>query len=194
MPKLIDHDARRRDLAQATWRVILREGIGKASVRAVATEAGLSTGSLRHIFPTQVELLEFSMRLVTENATERVRAHSIENARDAVEAYTKELLPLDAERRAEIEVNILMISLAASEPRLAVVRDEARFAIAGGCRAWIDLLVGAGEASAALDRDLEAKRLHAVIDGLAMHLAQDPPGGDTSWAVRVLVGHLDSLR
>lgn len=163
-------------------------------MRAVATEAGLSTGSLRHIFPTQVELLEFSMRLVTENATDRVRAHSIENARDAVEAYTKELLPLDAERRAEIEVNILMISLAASEPRLAVVRDEARFAIAGGCRAWIDLLIGAGEASAALDRDLEAKRLHAVIDGLAMHLAQDPPGGDTNWAVRVLEGHLDSLR
>lgn len=194
MPKLIDHDARRRELARATWRVILRDGIAKASVRAVAAEAGLSTGSLRHTFPTQIELLEFSMRLVTENATRRVMAHSIDNARDAVEAYAKELLPLDAERRAEIEVNILMISLAAAEPRLSAVRDEARFAIARGCRAWVDLLIEAGEASGDLDREREAQRLHAVIDGLAMHLAQDPPDKDTGWAVRVLEGHLDSLR
>lgn len=194
MPKLIDQDARRRQLAQATWAVILRDGIGRASVRAVAAEAGLSAGSLRHTFPTQVELLEFSMRLVNENATKRVLAHPPMPARLAVETYAKELLPLDADRRAEIEINLLLISLAATEPRLAAIRDESRAGLARGCRIWIDLLIAEGEASADLDAELEAKRLHAVLDGLALYLAQDPPDSDTRWAVQVLGRHLDSLR
>jgi AcrR family transcriptional regulator len=53
MPKLIDHEVRRLELVEAAWRVILRDGAGRVSVRAVAAEAGVSAGSLRHLFPTQ---------------------------------------------------------------------------------------------------------------------------------------------
>ncbi|GAA1487885.1 TetR family transcriptional regulator [Brachybacterium sacelli] len=57
MPKLIDHARRREELAEAAWRVLLREGVGRASVRNVAAEAGLTVNSLRHVFSTQDELL-----------------------------------------------------------------------------------------------------------------------------------------
>ena len=39
MPRTIDHDARRAELAEAVWRVILHRGIGAVSVRTVAAEA-----------------------------------------------------------------------------------------------------------------------------------------------------------
>ena len=48
MPKVVDHAARREQLAAALWRVVVRDGVEAASLRRVAAEAGWSVGSLRH--------------------------------------------------------------------------------------------------------------------------------------------------
>jgi len=74
MPKVVDPVERRRELAEAVWRVIRRDGIEGASVREVAREAELSTGSLRHYFGTQSELLTFAMRSVMQRIERRVAA------------------------------------------------------------------------------------------------------------------------
>ena len=50
MPIVVDPEERRRDLAEAVWRVVRRDGLERASVREVAREAGVSMGSLRHYF------------------------------------------------------------------------------------------------------------------------------------------------
>ena len=59
MPKIVDHEVRRRELAEAVWRVIVRDGVGDVSIRSVAAEAGWSSGALRHYFSTRAELLAF---------------------------------------------------------------------------------------------------------------------------------------
>jgi Uncharacterized protein conserved in bacteria len=59
VPKVVDPAERRRELAEAVWRVIRRDGLEQASVRNVAREADLSMGSLRHYFATQSELMAF---------------------------------------------------------------------------------------------------------------------------------------
>jgi AcrR family transcriptional regulator len=46
MPKIVDWDARRDEILSATWRVIVRDGIAGATVRAIAREAGCSPGIL----------------------------------------------------------------------------------------------------------------------------------------------------
>lgn len=53
MPKVVDHERRREDLARAVWAVVARAGVDGATVRAVATEAGWSIGALRYYFATQ---------------------------------------------------------------------------------------------------------------------------------------------
>ena len=63
MPKLIDHSQREVEVAEAAWRVLRRDGVTSLSVRNVAAEAGLATGSLRRAFPTQDALLAFSLEL-----------------------------------------------------------------------------------------------------------------------------------
>ncbi|MDN5636054.1 MAG: TetR family transcriptional regulator, partial [Brevibacterium sp.] len=94
MPKLIDHESRREEIAAAAWRVIVREGVGGASVRTVAAEAGLSVGSLRHVFASQSQLLSFAMQLVIDRAGERVRElPSRECPLESAEDITRELLP-----------------------------------------------------------------------------------------------------
>ena len=57
MPKIVDHDARRVDLARAAAAVARRDGIDEVTVRNVASQAGVSAGALRHYFPRQADLL-----------------------------------------------------------------------------------------------------------------------------------------
>ena len=39
MPKIVDWDERRDEILSATWRVIARDGIDGATIRAIAKEA-----------------------------------------------------------------------------------------------------------------------------------------------------------
>lgn len=57
MPKIVDHDARRRDLAEACFRILAERGYASASMRQLAAEAGVSTGTLYHYFPTKQAIL-----------------------------------------------------------------------------------------------------------------------------------------
>ncbi len=45
MPKLVDHDERRRSITAAAWRLIAARGIEAANMRDIATEAGYTNGA-----------------------------------------------------------------------------------------------------------------------------------------------------
>ena len=57
MPKIVDHDIQRVKFAEAAMRLIAQHGLEGVTMRAVATEAGLSYGSLFHYFSSKDELL-----------------------------------------------------------------------------------------------------------------------------------------
>ena len=194
MPKLIDHDERREQLATATWRVILRDGVAGVSVRTVAAEADLSTGSLRHVFASQGELLVFALQLVVERVTTRVvELPAQDSAVDAAESVAAEMMPLDRERRAEMEVYLALFTAANADPDLRGARDAAHRKMRDACRWMLDELAVRKALPGETDLDLEAVRLHALIDGLSAHLVYEPPDADPAWARRALVHHLRSL-
>ncbi|WP_432533989.1 TetR/AcrR family transcriptional regulator [Kineococcus arenarius] len=195
MPKLIDHAAREVQIAEAAWRVAVRDGVRAVSVRSVAAEAGLATASLRRAFPTQNALLAYCLELAGRRVRERTAAAAAGLApREAARAVLRQLLPLDAERRLEMEVFLLIGALALTDADLRPGYDAAHAELAVGCRGIVRALEQVGQARAGLDPDLEAARLHALVDGLALHLLRLPDGEDTAWAEGVLDAHLDSLR
>ena len=190
MPKIVDHEQRRRELAEAVWRVIRRGGVDGASVRSVAQEAGWSAGALRHYFRTQSELLDFAIELAAERIRERVGALELaEDPRRAVEQLLFELLPLDDERRAENEVWLAFTARALIDPRLRVryaeVDDELH---AASLRAVQMLGFPPGRT-----RVVEAERLHTLLDGLALHGAMRPERLPPRRITAVLRRHLDDL-
>ena len=194
MPKHLDHDARRIEVAQAVWRVVRRDGLARASVRNVAREAGLSAGSLRHVFSTQLELLAFSMELVADRV--RVRLEALRPSGDArrdVEAVILELLPLDDERRAEAEVWLAFAAQALVDARLGALRDEVDDLIFGLFRRLVEALAEAGVLPPGADPDLEAERLNAVVDGLVVHGLMRPERAGADLQRRVVAAHLDEL-
>jgi AcrR family transcriptional regulator len=53
MPKIVDHDVRRDDIARAAFRVIRRKGVAKATIRDIARESGCSVGAVVHYIPSK---------------------------------------------------------------------------------------------------------------------------------------------
>jgi len=188
MPKLVDHAARRDELAAALWRVVVRDGIDAASLRRVAAEAGWSLGSLRHYFESQGQLLRFAMELVVRRVTERVS--TLRPQDDPVATATSllhQFLPLDDDRRAEMEVWLAFASRALVDPDLLELRYEAHAGVRGVCRTAADLL-------GAPQPDLEAERVHALVDGLAHHAIVAPRVTTPERQREILAAHLDTVR
>ena len=190
MPKNVDHDQRRRELAEAVWRVIRRTGVDGASVRAAAHEAGWSAGALRHYFRTQSELLDFAIDLAAERISQRVGALELaDDPRGAVEQLLSELLPLDDERRAENEVWLAFTARALIDPELRARHAEIDAALRAAALRAVEMLgLPAGR-----ERALEAERLHALLDGLALHAAMRPKRMPPRRIIAVLRRHLDQL-
>ena len=192
MPRTIDQQQRRTEIAEAVWRLIMREGVSAVSLRTVAAEAGIVLGSLRHTFPAKDDLLAFSMELVNARATERVRSHlGLLDPRTLVRAMLSEVMPLDPERMAEMRVNLALIVESPAYPRLAELARIAQQAVGGLCLEACRHLQDVHLLHADRDVLAEGKRLHAVLDGIAMHLVVDPTGTDQ--ALSALDRHLDEL-
>ena len=193
MPKAVDHQARRRELAEAVWRVISTEGVHRASVRAVAAESGWSTGSLRHYFPTQDSLLAFAMELLADKARARLLAIDDRDARTVLRRIAEALLPLTPEHRTEVEVWLALLARAQVDPGLQRAERDNREALQALLSGVLWRATAQGELAKDRNPDVEAVRLLAVIDGmtLACVFSAEWISGDT--ALMVIDRHLDDL-
>lgn len=175
------------------WRVVRRDGLDRASVRNVAREAGLSMGSLRHYFATQSELMVFTFRMITDRIETRIMAlDTAAGPRRRAELVLAELLPMDAERRAENEVWFAFTARAMVDPELRALRDTGYDKLREGCRALIRGLAEVDQAGP--DVELETDRLHALVDGLAVHAAMRPDVTTRDRMGTVIAHHLDELQ
>jgi TetR/AcrR family transcriptional regulator, transcriptional repressor of bet genes len=66
MPKLVDHDQRREDLALLTLDVIRTVGIERTTIREIARRGGLSLGVITHYFSSKDEMVAFAFRWLSE--------------------------------------------------------------------------------------------------------------------------------
>ena len=65
--KTANYSDRRIEVTEAAWRVIVREGLDRASMRAIAHELGSTTGVVTHYFRDKDELTLFALERVFEN-------------------------------------------------------------------------------------------------------------------------------
>src|SRR6185437_15791510 len=107
MPKIVDHDQRRREVLDATWRVIVRSGLDATTMRRIAQEAGYSNGVLAHYFKDKEDILVSAHELAFFRARERIAAATADHAGiEALRRAMHEALPLDEERHLEAQVDV----------------------------------------------------------------------------------------
>jgi len=183
MPRIVNVDERQQLVAEAAWRVLVRDGPADLSVRKVAAEAGLSPSSLRYSFPTQASVRSHAVALLLARLDARVDRVAGPGKKRAA-AMLHELLPLDEERRLEMEVLLSFGTMAMTDPDLRGAHQEIHLAVREVCARAAGLLGIAGE---------EVAGLHALIDGLALHLVRRHPRDGTTWAVAALSAQLARL-
>ena len=102
MPKQVDREERRRDIAAAVLRVVTTRGVEAASLRAVAAEAGVSMGAVQHYFTTRDEMLRFALAhgntLLAERGT-RLGRSAAATPRQTFRLFCTLLLPLDEDSK-----------------------------------------------------------------------------------------------
>lgn len=185
MGRHLDSEDRRRTVAEAAWRVLLRDGVTALSVRNVAAEAGLPPSSLRYTFPSQADVRDAAIELLLERLGERARnAATDASGVDGARAMLLELLPLDEERRGEMEVTLSFQALAVSDPEIRRAYARLNDVLHEVSARAMGLM---GQSQAAADLTV------AVIDGIALHLLRDTRPDAASRARATLDFHLGLL-
>jgi AcrR family transcriptional regulator len=196
MPKVVDHEERRAELRDAVWRLASRDGLEAVTVRAVADEAGCSTGALVHYFADKEDLLLFAFRTVAERVMRRVAAAE-EGTTDPVElarAMLVEGLPLDRERQAEVRLWFAFLGLALTRPALA--RDQ-RLTYRAWRKRVAERLAEAKEQGILrpdVNPDTQAAALVGLVDGLAVQATFEPRALGADRQLELVDACLDQLR
>lgn len=125
MPKIVDHDKRRLELVEATWRIIAKRGIEGATMREIAMEAGFANGALKPYFPTKDDLLTFAFAHVFNQTNARMDSATVgQHGLAALRSYCHEILPLDAERLNEARIAIAFWQRALTDTAKAALHDS----------------------------------------------------------------------
>jgi hypothetical protein len=136
------------------------------------------------------------MQLVADRVGARIQALPVgaDEPRAAVERLLHQIVPLDQERRAEAEVWLAFSARALVDPDLRALHDGVHQALHGLCRQMVEALVATGQAAPGTEIELEADRLHALVDGLTLHALLQPERTPPARVVAVVAHHLDGLR
>ncbi|MER8073784.1 TetR/AcrR family transcriptional regulator [Streptomyces sp. NPDC094034] len=197
MPKRVDHEERRAEIAEALVRVAGRRGLHAVGMRDVAAEAGVSLRLVQYYFQTKEKLLLYGLERLAAGLGARVTARlraagDTPGPRAVIEALLMESLPTDEKSRTFHLVYTSYAVLAMTDDALAAQPfidnpNAAEDAVAG----LLEQARDAGLTGPEVDVRTEAISLLAMSAGLGTSIlvGQRDPGS----AAGVLRHHLDRL-
>lgn len=176
------------------WRILLREGMAAVTVRALAAEAGWSVGALRHYYQSQDDLILFATGEMLTTITERISALDLDDPdRGILQQAIEEMLPLDRQRKAEAQVWFALLTRRVTSPLVATKAQELDLTVRDAVYQVLVKLDTVNLLAKERDLQIEVVRLHALIDGLALHALSEPPL-DPPAAIRAAIStHLREL-
>ncbi len=192
MPKRVDHEERRRQIADALLRTATVRGLHATGMREVAAEAGVSLRLVQYYFGTKEELLLFAMQHLAAQFAERGMARirrlketgNPVSPRDVIAAILTEGLPADDERRTFTVLYTAYFALSLTDPALAIaplVRNSN--AVIDVVAAQLRAAQAAGDTPADLDPDTEAVSLLAMSAGLGTSVLGGQSSAEQAQAV-----------
>ena len=175
MPKIVDVEQRRADIARACWRVIVREGIAGVTTRHLAREAGISTGVLFLYFDDKEAIISAAFELLVETFRQQMRAN-VAPARTSLERLrlvALSNLPLAADRADEFGVWLSMWAHTYTSEPLRLRQAELY-------QSWRDILsnlvrdaIDDGHLRTDIDPPVASAQLAGITDGFVVHMLID---------------------
>ncbi|MEV0385914.1 TetR/AcrR family transcriptional regulator [Nonomuraea sp. NPDC050643] len=166
MPRTVDHQARRLQIADAVHRIIDAKGMDSVSLREVAAEAGMSMGAVQYYFATKDEMLLVALEHLNARIRLRVAAAGQGSPLDLLRVGLLEVLPLDETRRFEARIGLAFLARSVVSEELARLFQAGLPYVVGFYADQIRAAQAAGEVAAELDADQEGRVLFALAQGL----------------------------
>jgi AcrR family transcriptional regulator len=195
MPKVVDHANRRGELVQATWRVIARNGPSGATMRQIAAEAGYANGALKPYFATKADLIEATYTYVFDRTNDRVAQVVIGlTGLAALEAFCRQVLPLDSVRLDEARVVIPFWQEAAHDAGRAGLNNRSMAQWRASMTGWLMQARTAGELVDRAEVPTSVEVLLAFLLGAQITAVLDPETTSPDRLEQQLQSQLDLLR
>lgn len=197
VPRTVDHEERRAQIAEALVRVAGRDGLHAVTMRAVAAESGVSLRLVQYYFATKAQLMLGALRHLERRSHQRwaQRLAALPDPvspRAFIEAFLAEALPTDEQSRVFHLVGTSYAVLAMTDPELA--EEPFVAGVDNLDQQLADALARAqadGLLAPELDVAAEAARLLALSHGLGTSVLIGQRS--TEAAHSVLRYHLDQL-
>lgn len=164
-------------IAEATIRVIVRQGFDQVSVRKVAQEAGIAPGTVQYHMGTRKQLLEQALHRSVARQNERVEELPL--CQDPLEQMTRallELLPTGETQREDAALWVVMGAAASTHGWLAeMYQKELRVFqqdIAQSISAWLH---SKGEKTSPEEITRTARLITALVNGLTLDYLNATP-------------------
>lgn len=171
MPKLIDHDARRRDFARAAISVIGEQGIDNTRLVDVAREAGVTTGALTHYFNDKDAVLLAALDHLAQDILRKLKASG--DAEDLVE-LSSHILPLDEQSQREWRVWMSFLGRAVGDPALARINQAYYDEFRDGLATIIRSHQRKGKLAAHVDPAVTGDAIISILDGFSIRATLEP--------------------
>jgi AcrR family transcriptional regulator len=190
----MSYDNRRIEVAKAAWQVIIREGLDRTSMRAIAQELGSSTGVVTHYFRDKEELILFALGLVFENVAAEMEARAQgQQGIDRLEQMMFVALPLEQIDRDDWKVWVAFLGYSIGREHL-VKEHRKRYDLLRQIIAQeLADLQTTQLIRADLDLTLEANALIALIDGIGTGVVICPEQFSATQQQYLVRRHINNL-
>src|SRR4029077_17848078 len=168
MLKIVDWDAKRDEILSATWRVIARDGISGATIRAIAKEANCSRGILGHYFADKADILGSALVLSPRRGGGRVACATAGlSGLAALRIVMLEALPLDERRDLEAQIEISFWGRALGNAELRDLQHTEFDRLCARLRRHLAEALYRGQRGLAVDLVLATHQLVVLIYGVS---------------------------
>ncbi|WP_051755674.1 TetR/AcrR family transcriptional regulator [Kitasatospora purpeofusca] len=197
MTARVDHEERRRQIAEALLRIADTQGLQSASMRAVAAEAGVSLRLVQYYFETKQGLLLDALTRLAAQLQARMEkwigeAGSPPTPRGTVTAILSCILPTDPESRRIARTYAAYYTLVLNDPEVLEKHGARQPELLEGFLAKrIAAAQEAGEVDPGKDPGIAAAGLLAMVNGLGSSVLGGQRTGEAATAI--LARHLDEL-
>jgi AcrR family transcriptional regulator len=194
MPKIVDHDARRRQIVEAVWVLIARRGLDAVTMRDLAAEAGYSNGALAPYFRNKDEILQAAFQHAFESTNTRAeQAIGDASGLTALRRLCLEIMPLDEVRLMEARVVIAFWDRALHDERMADVHEQAVCIWRDQMHTYLRQAREAGEVTAPTPDEPVIDTLLATLMGFQINALLAPHTTGAQRQEAVLEGLLGTL-
>jgi len=160
---------RRLEVSEAAWRVIVREGLDRTSMRAIAQEMGCTTGVVTHYFRDKQELILFALNQVTERLkTAMEQAIESVSGAERLVALLSAFLPFDAERQDTLRVWLAFLGYAVGRENLMTEHQRSAAQLRTVLVQELKALQSAHLLRHDIDPVIEANVLLALVNGVSL--------------------------